>query len=169
MADDFREGDHWVIDDITGQKIRASEARRQWDGLLVHKDTWSPRQPQDLVRGLVDNMVAEPSRPRPVDTFIGPLVTEIKAHYAFSSAFSSAFQTERIAIKAGLRRIKVASTARMQAGDSISIMLDDGTFLTTIETVDNSKTLTLATALPGPSSDGNRVFINTAMAEPNIG
>lgn len=37
------------ICDASGFKFPRSEARRQWNGLLVHKKFWEPRQPQDFI------------------------------------------------------------------------------------------------------------------------
>jgi len=149
----YKPGDYWLIDDITGQKIRASEAKKQWDGLLTHKGNFSPRHPQDLVRGRLDRQAVPDARPRPVDTYIGPLVTEIAA-----------------AATAGTSVLTVETSERMVPGDSVSIMLDNGdTFRATVAAVPDSETLTVTPALPGAVSVGNRVFNNTAVAQPDIG
>lgn len=42
-------GDHLVTCQRTGRTIRASEARREWTGLIVHESVWEPRHPQDFV------------------------------------------------------------------------------------------------------------------------
>ena len=39
-------GNHWIIDDISGQKIRIKDARRDWRNLWMSVDNWSPKQPQ---------------------------------------------------------------------------------------------------------------------------
>jgi hypothetical protein len=36
------------ICDITGRKYPRSQMRKMWNGLMVHKDEWEPRQPQDF-------------------------------------------------------------------------------------------------------------------------
>jgi hypothetical protein len=149
----YKPGDHWVIDDRTGRKIRASESKREWNGLIVHKDGWEPRHPQDLVRGRLDRMAVPDARPRPVDAYIGPLTTDITA-----------------AAAAGAQVVSVTSSERMFAGDNVSIMLDNGdTFRATISGVADSETLHISPALPGAVSDGNRLFNNSAVAPPDIG
>lgn len=50
----YKDGDWYVICDRTGFKIRASESRREWNGLIVHQSVWEPRHPQDFVRGTRD-------------------------------------------------------------------------------------------------------------------
>lgn len=69
---DFVSGDWYIICDYSGFKIKRSEARLTWDGYLVRKDFWEPRQPQDFVRGRRDKIAAPPSQTRgeATDTFV---------------------------------------------------------------------------------------------------
>jgi len=65
-------GDHWVICDVCGFKVRASQSLKRWDGLLVcHKD-WETRHPQEDVRGRVDRQLVDNPRPPPADVFVNP-------------------------------------------------------------------------------------------------
>ena len=76
----YKSGDYWVIDDISGFKIRSSDAVKQWDGLLVHRDHADIRNPQDFVRGRKDRQTVPDARPELADVFIGPgeqLMTEL--------------------------------------------------------------------------------------------
>ena len=66
----FPSGDYRVICDYSGMKIWKSQARLTWDGFLVRKDLWEPRQPQDFVTGRIDNQNVPISRPEQADTFI---------------------------------------------------------------------------------------------------
>jgi hypothetical protein len=68
----YKIGDHNIICDYSGFKIKRSDARRTWDGYLVDKRFWEPRQPQDFVRGRVDKIAVPPneSRSESPDTFI---------------------------------------------------------------------------------------------------
>lgn len=70
MADDYRAGDWYVICQLSGFKVRASETRRRWDGLIVHKRFWEPRHPQENVRGVVDKQTVPFSVPEPADVFL---------------------------------------------------------------------------------------------------
>lgn len=63
-------GDHWLICDECGFKVRVSETRKRWDGLRVCLKDWEPRHPQDLVRGRHDRQRVATSRPEPPDTFL---------------------------------------------------------------------------------------------------
>lgn len=49
-------GDYWVECQRTGKVIRASDARREWTGLIVAKEEWEPRHPQDYLRTRADKM-----------------------------------------------------------------------------------------------------------------
>lgn len=60
-----------MIDDLTGEKMRRSEARKTWDGFWVHKDNWDAKHPQLSVKGRKDIQAVKPVRPRPEDTFVG--------------------------------------------------------------------------------------------------
>ena len=60
----FKSGDHYILCDYSGFKIRRSEARRTWDGYLVRKDFWEERHPQDFVRGRRDKMSVTPGETR---------------------------------------------------------------------------------------------------------
>ena len=50
----FKPGDNYLTDDITGLKIRASEADTQWDGAVTARQNINPRHPQDFVRAVPD-------------------------------------------------------------------------------------------------------------------
>lgn len=148
MGDDYRRNDHWVIDDRSGLKIRSSEARREWTGAIVHKDDWERRHPQDFVKARPERAIVKDPRPRPVDTFQGPLDTTVTA-----------------AAAAGSTTLTVASSVRMEPGDFLSIMLDNGeAFRVLLVAVPDSTTLSLFAALPCAVSAGNMVFDNTAMS-----
>jgi hypothetical protein len=43
---------------------------KRWDGLMVCKGDWEPRQPQDFVRGVADIQAPPWTKPEPSDTFI---------------------------------------------------------------------------------------------------
>lgn len=148
----WRQGDHLVKDDVTGFTIFASEAQKQWDGAMVHKDHFETRHPQDLIRARRERPGVPNARPQPPDTFIGPLTTEVSATTA-----------------AGSTNLPVLSTARMAEGDALTISLDSGnTFRAIISAVVDAENLTLASPLPGATGEGKQVVDNTAMAEPTI-
>lgn len=152
MSDKWIPGDHYVIDDQTGVKTRASRAAMQWNGMLVDLKNFEPRQPQDFVKGVPEDMRVSIPRPRPIDTFIGPLDTELAA-----------------AASAGATTIEVLSTTRMAANDRLSIMLDNGaTFLTTIFAIVSASQVQINTPLSYSAASGAKVYDNTAMSEPTL-
>jgi hypothetical protein len=65
-------GDFWRICDVCGFKCRASETSKRWDGLMVCREDFEPRHPQDFVRGRRDRQNVPDPRPEAADTFIGP-------------------------------------------------------------------------------------------------
>ena len=68
----YKRGGWWQISDIDGRKRRNGDCTREWTGSVVGIDEFSPRHPQDFVRGLADKQIVPlPRPPPPVDTFIG--------------------------------------------------------------------------------------------------
>lgn len=59
-----------VICDSCGKKIKASEAKQRWDGLIVCPADFEMRQPQDFVKARQDRITVPFTRPRPTDDFI---------------------------------------------------------------------------------------------------
>lgn len=59
-----------VICDSCGKKIKASEAKQRWDGLIVCPNDFEMRQPQDFVKARQDKITVPFTRPRPTDDFI---------------------------------------------------------------------------------------------------
>ena len=68
----YKKGDWNAICDRCGFKFKASELKREWTGLMVCPRDWEPRQPQDFVRGVVDDASVEWTRSESLDTFINP-------------------------------------------------------------------------------------------------
>jgi hypothetical protein len=67
-----------AVCDICGFVFKLSQLRKQWDGLMVCSEDWSPRHPQDFVRGVPDTQGVRPNmRPRPADYTL--TVNEVQA------------------------------------------------------------------------------------------
>lgn len=145
-------GDHYVIDDITGQKVPASDSQKMWNGLIVSRKNWEPRHPQDFVKARPERSIVREARPRPPKTFIGPLDTTIA-----------------VAAAIGATSITVASSVRMQAGDFLTIMLDNGEpFRVLLQDVPDASTVTILSGLPCTASAGNMVYDNSAVAQATL-
>lgn len=74
--DYYKKGDYNVICDRCGAKFKASECAMEWDNLFVCKQyCWEERQPQDFVRGRVDDQTVPIARVRGEPKFITDSVT----------------------------------------------------------------------------------------------
>jgi hypothetical protein len=76
-------GNFWRCCDVCGFNYRASETTKRWDGLIVCREDYEPRHPQDFVRGRKDVQAIPNPRPE-MDVFIGPteaLTTEVGEPY----------------------------------------------------------------------------------------
>ncbi len=72
MSDTYIPGDHWVICDLSGFKVRSSDTVKQWNGLRVKREFYEPRNPQDFVRGRRDVQTVPDPRPEVPDVFRTP-------------------------------------------------------------------------------------------------
>ena len=114
MADDrhYVGGDNYILDDLSGFKIRRSKARIIPGGitgnLAVSPQHWEPQQPQDFVTGVRDDQTVDLNRPRQQNQFVvvGTYVTAPSAR--------------------GSNQITVASSVGFASGSLVLIMLDSG-------------------------------------------
>lgn len=114
MADDkhYVGGDNYLLDDLSGFKIRRTHARiipgGQTGNLAVSPERWEPQQPQDFVRGVSDDQTVDLARPRQTNQFVivGTYVTAPSAR--------------------GSSAITVASSVGFQTSSIVQIMLDTG-------------------------------------------
>ena len=77
VANFYSSGNNNVECDRTGFKMKANMCRLEWTGFLVRRESWEPRQPQDLLRGFPDRQQPVISRPGTGDKFLEP--GEVKA------------------------------------------------------------------------------------------
>ena len=65
----------YAISDRSGQRYRYKDMRREWNGLLVGKDEWEPKQPQlEPYPKVIDAQAlknARPDRVEPMDVPVG--------------------------------------------------------------------------------------------------
>lgn len=76
-ADYLSLGDYNVQCDRTGFKMKRSQCRQEWNNLIVRKESWEPRHPQDFIRSKPDQQQVPDPRPGGDDVFLA--VDEIKA------------------------------------------------------------------------------------------
>jgi hypothetical protein len=145
-------GDHLVVCDRTGFTRYASQTRKEWNGLRTWTRAWFPRQPQDLVRGLKDDIYVDDPRPRGISEFIGPLTTELTADHP-----------------AGTQTITVNTSVRFNAGDRVLIGLDNRQmFSVIVQNVPDTTHITLVTPLPWSASIPAAIINTTAVARSDI-
>lgn len=70
MTTRLKWGDWNAICDVCGFKYKASQMYKRWDGLMVCKEDWETRHPQDLIKIPKDIQSTPWSRPEPADVFI---------------------------------------------------------------------------------------------------
>jgi hypothetical protein len=76
QADFLRVGDYNAICDVCGRKFKFSRLRQKWDNTWACEQDWEPRQPQDYLKGIKDNMSVPLSRPDTTIFTDSILVTE---------------------------------------------------------------------------------------------
>ena len=71
MAKNYYVSGNWnVICDVCSKKIKASDAKQRWDGLIVCPSDFEHRHEQDYVKARTDKITVPFTRPIPTDTFI---------------------------------------------------------------------------------------------------
>lgn len=78
-ADYYRNGTYNGICDRCGCKFKFSDLKLEWDGLYVctANGCWEPRQPQDYVKGVRDDMSVPVSRPQGGNVFLDTIWWEV--------------------------------------------------------------------------------------------
>ena len=69
----YKKGQHNIIDDITGFKIKSGDARKlqgEQKGLLTHYSNWNPVQPQLHIKARGDKQQVKNVRDRQDDNFV---------------------------------------------------------------------------------------------------
>jgi hypothetical protein len=69
-ADFYKHASYNTICDGCGFKFKAEELKMRWDGFMMCKKDWNPRQPQDFVRGIADPQAPPWTRPEGTDEFV---------------------------------------------------------------------------------------------------
>lgn len=105
----YKPGSWYQTDDRTGFPQRTDRMRKEWDGLIVDRRVWEPRQPQDLVRGVRDNQNVDDARPLAPNVFVGPTETTLSVTAPVLSVTGT-----------------LASNFGVSSGDTLSVMLDNG-------------------------------------------
>ena len=123
-------GDHWVICDRCGHKIRRSQARKTWEGLLVCHRDWEPKHPQLSVTAKGDKQSVIDARPDVGgENFISAgdvtatnlddpdNISDDNIYFSLKTTATSA--------STGDNKIYLTDTTGITAGSSIGITLDN--------------------------------------------
>ena len=136
----YRRGDHWLIDDRSGFQIRKSEAVKEWDGSIVHRDDAEERHPQEYVRARADRQAVTPTRPEPPAIYKSPRETTVAS-----------------ATTAGSIALPLLRTNGFDIGDRIIVYLENGeTHMTTIS--DGSQPILDDANRPILDADGEIIY-----------
>jgi hypothetical protein len=65
----YKDGEWNLLCDVCSKKIKASEARHRWDGLIVCTEDYETRHAQDFVRVKPEKNTIPFSRPQQEDVF----------------------------------------------------------------------------------------------------
>ncbi len=65
----WKSGEWYVNCDVCSKQIYATEAQRRWDGMIVCKEDFETRHPQDLIKYRADNQSVPFTRQEPLDVF----------------------------------------------------------------------------------------------------
>lgn len=137
----YRMGEFLRTCDRSGFVTKASDTRKEWNGLEVERRFWEIRQPQDFVRGVRDDQTVPDARPDPPPIFVGPIFTQLAQNAGVGATF-----------------LYLNSTARFSNGDNIGVMLDTGeVFNTTIDGAPAANGITISAGLPYSAEAGNQV------------
>lgn len=115
----FRMGSFYRSDDRSGFTRRAGDTKQEWTQLIVGKDLWEARQPQDFVRGVADDQTVPRPRPIPPNVFVGPLNTTLTAPALIGDTF-----------------LFLAATNGFSAGGKVGVILDNGAYFNTTQVGD---------------------------------
>jgi len=139
--DRYQKGGYWRVDDRSGARVRAYDTVEEWNGAIVDKADFEPRNAQEFLRSVRDDQHVDKARPVPPPIFVGPIETTMAA-----------------AAPAGTKTISVVSSAGCKVGDRLGIIMDDGNlFFTAIQAIPDGFSIALTTPLGLSTSAGNMV------------
>lgn len=137
----YKPGSFYRSDDRSGFTRRAEDTKQEWNSLIVGKNLWEERQPQDFVRGVPDDQTVPDARPEPGPIWDGPLSTQLAEAAAIGATF-----------------LFLQAINGFSAGGKVGIMLDSGSYFNTTQVGPaTSGGINIATGLPNTAASGNVV------------
>jgi len=146
----YIKGDHWVICDSCGQKLRRSQVKKTWDGFMnCIRSCWTPRHPQDLIKTTPDRSSVPNARPD-----------------RSSKLGSTAVRVQGVLDDITL---DVDSISNVSDGDAIGIEMNTGfTHWTYVNGTPAGNTVTLGTCLPETTDVGNTVYLGGVVGNETV-
>ncbi len=131
----YRPGSFYRSDDRSGFTRRAEDTEKEWTQLIVAKNLWEARQPQDFVRGVADDQSVPQARPIPPNVFIGPFFIQV---------------TQDMAV--GDSAVHLDNVIGVQLGDPVGLFTDEGVyFYSNVILIDYANSIVyLAAGAPAP-------------------
>jgi hypothetical protein len=149
----YEPGSFYRLDDRTGFARRSEDTEKEWTGLIVGKDVWEARQPQDFVRGVPDDQSVPQARPVPPNVFVGPFFIQLAQ-----------------AGQVGDLIVYLVNVIGVQLGDPVGFFTDEGVyFYTHVLSIDYANSaLYLDDPLPAPVPVNSLMtdFINPKVTVP---
>lgn len=173
--DRYRKGGFWRADDLDSARRRNYDTFKEWNGAIVGRDNFEPRQPLDFLKGIPDVQTVPDARP-PSEVFTGPFFTLMAANALpgddailvedVSGFLAGAFVA--IMLDSGERFLPTVtslSTPLLVTESGLDLVTLGGDFL--IAQVMSSLVVNITPPLPGPASIGVEV-ISYVPIPPNI-
>lgn len=137
----YKLGSFYRADDRSGFVRRAEQTKMEWQHLIVGRDLWEIRQPQDFVKGVRDDQSVPDARSKLPTPFQGPINLQL----ALAAAPGATF-------------LYLNSINGVSNGDKIGVMLDSGVYFNTaVSGAPTSAGIPISPALQGYASEGNVV------------
>jgi hypothetical protein len=95
VRNNYTSGDWNIVCDVCDKKIKASESRKRWDGLIVCQDDFEYRHPQDFIKSKQDKIYVPYVRKEVDDQFVFP-TTWWETYYGFGEVLFPANRVERL-------------------------------------------------------------------------
>jgi len=66
----YKAGQHLLECDLSGRIMYSGDSVKLWNGLIVHKDYYEERNPQDFIQSRPERQTVKDARPRRTATYI---------------------------------------------------------------------------------------------------
>ena len=83
-----------VVCDVCGWKIKSSDAKERWDGLIVCPKDYETRHPMDFIKAPRPDKPLPFTRPEQADVFVGPTYIDTSIGNQETTVPSGTFNSE---------------------------------------------------------------------------